>query len=132
MNTTLAKLIAGLALTGTTVAMAASDVTTGTMGQTSRQVTEASIATMDVDDIEGKDILDSSGTQLGDVDEIVVNKAKQSMAVIGLEDSNKEVAVPLSKLALSGDGKNLVTRLTKAELLALPDYDPLDMESVEE
>lgn len=132
MNTTLTKFLACLAMTGTTVAMAAGDATTGTMGHASTQVSEASIAAMDIDDIEGKDLLDSSGTQLGDVDEIVVNQSKQTMAVIGLEDSDKEVVVPLNKLALSGDGKNLVTRLTRAELLAMPDYDPLDMESVEE
>lgn len=132
MKTTLAKMIACLALTGTTAAMAAGNDTTGAMGQTSRQVTEASIASMDVDDIEGKDILDSSGSQLGDVDEVVVNKSNQTMAVIGLEDSDKEVVVPLHKLALSGDGKNLVTRLTKAELQSMPDYDPLDMKSVDE
>lgn len=132
MKTTLAKMIACLALTGATAAVTAGNEATGTMGQTSKQVTDASIATMEIDDIEGKEILDSSGRQLGDVDEVVVNKSNQSMAVIGLEDSAKEVAVPLNKLALSGDGKNLVTRLSKSELEAMPDYDPADMKSVPE
>jgi sporulation protein YlmC with PRC-barrel domain len=132
MKTTLATLIACLALAGATSGIAASNDTTGAMGQTSRHMTESAIAAVDVDSIEGKDILDSSGSQLGDVDEVVVNKSNQTMAVIGLEDSDKEVVVPLNTLALSGDGKNLVTRLTRAELLALPDYDPLDMQRVDD
>lgn len=132
MKTTLAKMIACLALTGATAAVTAGNEATGTMGQTSRQVTDASIATMEIDDIEGKEILDSSGRQLGDVDEVVVNKSNQTMAVIGLEGSAREVAVPLNKLTLSGDGENLVTRLSKSELEAMPDYDPGDMKSVPE
>ncbi|HEY6130824.1 MAG TPA: PRC-barrel domain-containing protein [Halioglobus sp.] len=135
MKTTLAKLIACLALTGTTVAIAAPNVITladaNTMGQANVAI-DKSLATLDVDEIEGKDILDATGRQLGDVDEVVTSKNNQTMAVIGLEDSDKEVAVPLSSLSLSADGKNLTTRLSKTELMAMPDYDPMDMQSVEE
>ena len=133
MKTTLAKMMACLALTGTAVAMAAPAmiVAENTMGQVSNPI-DKSISTMDVDEIEGKDILDSTGRQLGDVDEVVTSKTNEAMAVIGLEDSDKEVAVPLSKIALSADGKNLTTRLSRTELLAMPDYDPMDMRSADE
>lgn len=135
MKTTLAKMIACLALTGTAVAMTASAETpqTDTHGNpTASAAVDRSIATMDVDDIEGKDIRDSSGAQLGDVDEVVKGKANQPMAVIGLEDSDREVAVPLSTLAMSSDGKSFTTRMTRAQLLDLPDYDPMDLESIDE
>ena len=122
MKTTLATVIACLALTGTTATLAADP------GQTA----SAAVAALDVDEIEGKDILDSTGRQLGDVDEVVKGSNNQTMAVIGLEDSDKEVAVPLDKLSLSADGKNLITRLSRTELQALPDYDPMDMQSVDE
>jgi ribosomal 30S subunit maturation factor RimM len=87
---------------------------------------------MAIDDIEGKDIVDSSGTELGDVDEVVKNKSNQRLLVVGLKDTTKEVAVPMDKFTVSADGKNLTTRMTRAEMLTLPDYDPLDMESVDE
>jgi sporulation protein YlmC with PRC-barrel domain len=136
MKTTLVRTIGILVLTGATVAMAAANVKAETpasaTGQASQAGTDRALATMDVDKIEGKDVFDSAGKQLGDVDEVVVNKANQTLAVIGLEDSDKEVAVPLSRFTLSADGKNLITQLTKAELLAMPDYDPLDMESIDE
>lgn len=132
MKHTLAKMIACLALTGSAVAMAESAATQGAAVQPSTHSSATALGNMDVDKIEGKDILDSSGAQLGDVDEVVVNNANQPMAVIGLEDSDKEVAVPLNKLALSSDGKNIVTRLSRADLLALPDYDPMDMKSIDD
>jgi ribosomal 30S subunit maturation factor RimM len=85
-----------------------------------------------VDEIEGKDILDAAGKQIGDVDDIVQNSSNQRMAVVGLEDSTKEVAIPLDKISLSADGKNLTTSMTRSELESLPDYDPMDMKSVED
>ena len=136
MKTALARMIACLALTGTTVALAAGNEATqggsSAMRHASGQTIEKSLASLDVNDIEGKDILDSTGRQLGDVDEVVTSKSNQTMAVIGLEDSDKEVAVPLNKLSLATDGRRLTTQLTRAELLAMPDYDPMDMESVDE
>jgi hypothetical protein len=131
MKTTLVKMIGCLVLTGATAAT----VVPSALAESSASVmpsTDRSLASMDVDKIEGKDLLDKTGKQLGDVDEVVVSKSRQTMAVIGLEDSDKEVAVPLTRLTLSADGKNLVTQLSRAELLAMPDYDPMDMESVDE
>lgn len=132
MKTTLAMLTACFVLAGPAVSLAAGDEVTSGRSDESVLVAQSPLAAMDVDEIEGKDILDGTGSQLGDVDEIVVNNAGQPMAVVGLEGSNKEVAVPLNKLALSSDGKNVVTRLSRADLLALPDYDPMDMTSVDD
>ena len=125
MKTTFAKTLACLVLAGSTFVWAEGEPQPG------MKTTTGGVASMDVDEIEGKDIVDSTGAQLGDIDEVVVNNASQKMAVIGLEDSDKEVAVPLSKLTLASDGKNFVTQLTKSELQALPDYDPMDMKSVD-
>ena len=117
MNRSAVKnIFAGLALAGGSIALAASP----------------SLSDLHEDDIEGKTILDSTGSLLGDADELVQNKAKEKLVVIGLEDSDKEVAVPIGKFSMSSDGENLTTTMTKGELLALPDYDPMDMESADE
>jgi sporulation protein YlmC with PRC-barrel domain len=135
MKTNLVKMIGCFVLAGTTVAVvvpnASAEAGASAMSASTQPSKDRSLASMDVDKIEGKDVLDSAGKQLGDVDEVVVNKASQTMAVIGLEDSTKEVAVPLTRLSLSADGKNLITQLSRAELLAMPDYDPNDMKSVD-
>ena len=78
------------------------------------------------------DIYDSSDKKIGDVDEIVVDKAGKRMAVIGLEDDTKEVAVPLDRFTMSSDNEKLKVNMTRKELMTLPDYDPMDMESAEE
>jgi sporulation protein YlmC with PRC-barrel domain len=131
MKTNLVKMIGCLVVTGST-AMTVVPYVSAESAQATQPSRDRVLASMDVDKIEGKDVLDSSGKQLGDVDEVVVNKSNQTMAVIGLEDSDKEVAVPLSRLTLAADGKNLITQLSRAELLAMPDYDPMDMESVDD
>ncbi|WP_298447459.1 PRC-barrel domain-containing protein [uncultured Marinobacter sp.] len=101
-------------------------------GATQQKSMKGSLDAMDPDDLEGMDIFDSSDNQIGDIDEIVVNKAGKRMAVIGLEDDLKEVAVPMDSLSMSSDNKKLTINMTRKELLALPDYDPMDMESAEE
>jgi glyceraldehyde-3-phosphate dehydrogenase/erythrose-4-phosphate dehydrogenase len=117
MNRTSARnILACLALTGASIAIAAG----------------SSITDLHEEDVEGKTILDSTGSVLGDADELVQNKSAQKLVVIGLEDSDKEVAVPLEKFSMSSDGENLTIDMSKAELLALPDYDPMDMESADD
>jgi hypothetical protein len=90
------------------------------------------LSVLDPDKIEGKDVMDETGHQLGDVDEVVKGKTGEHMAVIGLEDSTKEVVIPLDELKMSADGESLYTMLDRADLEALPDYDPMDLESVDE
>lgn len=123
-----AAMIASLTLAGASFVSADND----NVAKKDKYHSQKAIAAMDPDAIEGKDLLDSNGQQLGDVDELVHGSTGEQMAVIGLEDSLKEVVIPLDKLELSADGQNFVTMLTRAELEAMPDYDPMDLESVDE
>jgi ribosomal 30S subunit maturation factor RimM len=117
MNKTRSKsFIAGLALVGGSIAMA------GT----------SSLSDLHEEDVEGKTIFDGTGSLLGDADELVETKSHQKMVVIDLDDNDKEVAVPLDRFSMSSDGKNLTIDMTRAELLALPDYDPMDMEDADD
>ncbi|MEH6562901.1 MAG: PRC-barrel domain-containing protein [Marinobacter sp.] len=128
-------LIAGLTLAGASVVYAADD---GKMKSDSKATTteqhspQSKLSSMSPDDLEGMDIYNDSKEEIGDIDEIVKDKSGQHMAVIGLKDSMKEVAVPLDTLSMSSDGETLTTDMSQKELLALPDYDPMDMESVDE
>ena len=92
----------------------------------------SSMAALNPDELEGKDLYDSAGTQIGDIDEVVIDRTDQHLAVVGLKGSMKEVTIPVSKLSMSADGKTLKTSLTKDQLEALPDYDPMDMKSAPE
>ena len=67
--------------------------------------TKAAMQHLNPDALEGKDVMDSTGQQLGDVDEVVEDAANGHMAVIGLENSTKEVAIPVTKLSMSADGE---------------------------
>lgn len=134
MKTILAKAVVCLALSGAVAAMADDDTmkNADNLSPTVQADMHSALANMDIDEIEGKDIYDSNGMQLGDVDEVVKNSAGQPMIVIGLEDDTKEVVVPMDKLTLSTDGSRLTTTLTRAELMGMKDYDPTDLESVDE
>jgi hypothetical protein len=89
-------------------------------------------AALNPDMLKGKNVFDSAGKQLGDIDNIVKDKTDKHMAVIGLEHSAKEVVIPVNKLSMAADGKNLTTTLTREQLEALPDYDPGDMKKVKD
>jgi len=127
-------LIAGLTLASASFVYAAED---GTMKSTDKMATDQhssmnTLNSMNPDELEGVDIYNSDGEKIGDVDEIVKGKNGQRMAVIGLDGDTKEVAVPLSKLSMNSDGDKLMIEMTNKQLMALPDYDPMDMESVDE
>ncbi|MCL1483270.1 PRC-barrel domain-containing protein [Marinobacter sp. M3C] len=127
-------LIAGLTLASASFVYAAED---GTMKSTDKTATDQNssmntLNSMNPDELEGVDIYNSDGEKIGDVDEIVKGKNGQRMAVIGLDGDTKEVAVPLSKLSMNSDGDKLMIEMTNKQLMALPDYDPMDMESVDE
>lgn len=127
-------LIAGLTLASASFVYAAED---GTMKSTDKTATDQhssmnTLNSVNPDELEGVDIYNSDGEKIGDVDEIVKGKNGQRMAVIGLDGDTKEVAVPLSKLSMNSDGDKLMIEMTNKQLMALPDYDPMDMESVDE
>lgn len=125
-------LVGCLALAGTSYVAVAADRDAGNYSAGQAAAHSSSLANVSVDKLEGMDIYDSQRRELGDIDEIVKDKSGKRMAVIGLEDSNKEVVVPLDKLSLSADGKTLTTTLSREKLLSMPDYDPMDMESVDD
>lgn len=135
MKTAMSKTIACLVLSGATALVTAGETTNpygDAAGQHKQTADKSALSRLSPDDLEGMDIYDSNGEQLGDVDAVVKDLRNQHMIVIGLEDDMKEVAVPIDKLALSANGERITTRLTRNELLAMPDYDPMDMESVDD
>tara|TARA_R110002073_G_scaffold180081_2_gene338490 strand:+ start:348 stop:752 length:405 start_codon:yes stop_codon:yes gene_type:complete len=134
MKKTIASVVACLAMSGPAATMADEDTikNADNLSATAQATMHSPLATMDIDELEGMDIYDSDGAQLGDVDEVVKNVNNEPMFVIGLEDDTKEVVVPMEKLALASDGTHITTTMTRAELLEMKDYDPLDMESVDE
>jgi|GEM_PF-1833131 len=129
-------LVMSMMLAGASLAYAVDDknksMDSDSKSATKQQGMKGSLEAMDPDDLEGMDIYDSSNKKIGDVDEIVVNKSGKKMAVIGLEDDTKEVAVSLDRLTRSSDKEKLSIDMTRKELMTLPDYDPMDMESAEE
>jgi len=78
-----------------------------------------------VSDIEGDEVIDSSGAVVGEVDRVANSKSMEAMVIIGLRDSQKEVAVPLSSVKVAADGKVSINS-TRAQLEAQEDIDPLD------
>ena len=78
----------------------------------------------DASEMEGKDVVDNSGTKVGDVDRVAMN-GTEKVVVIGLEDSMKEVAVPYSSVKVTTDGQ-VSTTMSKTQLEALEDIDPTD------
>lgn len=142
-------LVMGLMLAGASLTYAAGDSDKGMSADTGKSMNddkasaqhkaankqkdmEGALESMNPDDLEGMDIYDSSNTQIGDIDEIVVDNSGKKMAVIGLEDDTKEVVVALDKFKMSSNKENLTLDMTMKELMKLPDYDPMDMKSAEE
>lgn len=90
------------------------------------QSSDASLADAD---LEGKDVVDASGETIGDIDRVVTD-GNERKAIIGLSDSLREVAVPLSELSLAADG-NVSVNLSRDELEAYEDVDPMDYEEAD-
>ena len=83
----------------------------------------------ELNDIENWKIMQGE-TEIGEIDRLAVDRSTgELLAVVGLKGvvgmNKKEVAVPLSKLELSGD-ETLSTSLTKDELRMQRDIDPWD------
>ncbi|MHC3127208.1 hypothetical protein OB03_07840 [Brevundimonas sp. GN22] len=80
--------------------------------------------------LEDADIVNAAGQDLGDVESLVTNATGTAThLVVELEGpSDTEVLLPLAQVEAEkrtdGRSPNLVTRLTAAELAALPRYNP--------
>lgn len=79
-------------------------------------------------DLEGKPVVDSAGMEVGDVDRVAMD-GTDKVVIIGLQDSQKEVAVPVTSVKLTSDGK-VATTLSKTQLESLADIDPTDFTSL--
>jgi sporulation protein YlmC with PRC-barrel domain len=91
---------------------------------------------MKISEIEGKAVLTNTGEKVGDVSDVVYDDTgSNKLVIVGLDGAvgagAKEVAIPLSRLSLSQDGKQLATNLTRPEIEAMPDVDPGDYQKVE-
>jgi hypothetical protein len=79
-----------------------------------------------VEQIEDMDLVDGSGNDIGDVEEVLTDASGQPAAVaaevggfLGIGD--KEVIIGLDQLRVNGD--DLTTTLSKEQLEALPEWD---------
>jgi sporulation protein YlmC with PRC-barrel domain len=78
-----------------------------------------------VSEVEDMDIVGPDGSEVGEVEEVLVNAAGQAAAVAAevggfLGVGEKEVIIPLNQLQVSGD--DLATAMTKEQLEALPEW----------
>lgn len=127
-----AALVATLAFAGTSFVNAGDEAKKDQYSKDKVHAQKSTLANVDPSEIEGKNVLDKSGQQLGDIDEVVHGNNGEQLVVIGLEDSLREVAVPIEKLEWSADRENFVTMLDRTELEAMPDYDPMDLPEVDD
>ena len=79
-----------------------------------------------VSEIEDMDIVGPDGSDVGEVEEVLVNASGQAAAVAAevggfLGVGEKEVIILLNQLQVSGD--DLATVMTKEQLEALPEWD---------
>lgn len=91
------------------------------------------LATIDPDQIEGKEVFGVNGEKLGDVDSVRLKAStKERVAIIGIDGivgaNAKEVAVPLRELRMMEGTDTIESDLSMAQLKERPDVDPLDDE----
>jgi len=79
---------------------------------------------MRIDDIDDRNVHDASGTEIGEIEEIV-RGADGVMAVVEIEDGflgigGKDILVPMTALRMEGD--RLVLSITEEQAKAMPEY----------
>lgn len=79
-----------------------------------------------VDDVEDMDIVDSTGQEIGEVDEVLMDSEGGIVALVAdvggfLGVGEKEVVLQLQEVQVQGD--QLAVSLTKEQLEALPEWD---------
>ncbi|MBJ3776813.1 PRC-barrel domain-containing protein [Acuticoccus mangrovi] len=90
-----------------------------------------------VDELEGEDVLNSAGEEIGEIDEVMLDPASGKPVVIvsvggflGIGD--RDVAFPYDDFTITGDDVVLNTTLTRAEIKAMPEVDDDDYEELPE
>jgi sporulation protein YlmC with PRC-barrel domain len=89
-------------------------------------VGESDTRTVRVSDIDGMDVVNARGNQLGDIDRLVVSRAdNRIMAIVAhggfLGLGEKKVAIPLENMAMSDD-RLVVQGLTDDDIKAMPEW----------
>jgi len=92
-------------------------------------------AYVEADGVDGTTVENTHGELIGDIDRVVQDKSGNKLAILGLADSLKEVAVPVEELQwkTSGEAINqtLVIDATMSELESRKDIDPFDYEELD-
>jgi sporulation protein YlmC with PRC-barrel domain len=98
-----------------------------------RQAERLSVAR---DDLIGQDVLNNRGTEIGEVDDIVLRRGEVEPIVVmdvggflGLGE--KQIALPLADFSLFDDSLVLATDMTEEDFEAAPEFDPSDGEPID-
>jgi len=133
LTTALATLLvasgAALATDATKENRAGSAVTTPTASTHQRAATgslDASIAGMTAEQLIGKDIYDAAGKEVGEIEDIVINRQGQAVSALAdvggfLGIGEKRVVLDLSAMKLQNDRLTLQT-MNKESIESLPEY----------
>jgi sporulation protein YlmC with PRC-barrel domain len=90
-----------------------------TGAQTGMQTSGMMGQSVDVSDIKGKQLVDSSNEKLGKIDEIVRQKdGDQYHAVVSVADEDKKVSIPLNQIEMRGDTLQAPQAASSKEQLA--------------
>lgn len=128
--------------TTTTATTAPADTAADTSADTtSRDTTSgetevaAAYANVTAEDLIGKNVVNTAGENIGEIEDLVIDDQKVVMAVVSvggfLGIGEKYVAVPLEQLKLSEDKATLASGLTKEDLEKMPAYEKGKLQGVE-
>ena len=80
---------------------------------------------LSVDAVEDMDVVDANGTEIGEVDDVLMEGGEITSIAVEIDGSgvivDKSVVMPIANLSVSGE--NLVTNMTKDQIDALPEWD---------
>lgn len=99
-------------------------------GETTGAVGDASTRMISLDDLEGMDVVNARGVQLGDVENVVIDPGDgRQLAVIAhggfLGLGEKKVALPLENMVMTGE-RLVIRGVTEDEIRAMPAFDDGD------
>lgn len=91
---------------------------------------------MKAQELIGRDVVNASGKDIGEIDDIVINDQDQAMyAVIGVGGflglGQKEVAIPFEQLRLGAENVILMSERSEGDLKQMPPYRKGQWKSVE-
>ncbi len=90
------------------------------------------ITEMSADELVGRDVIDPEGNSIGEVADLMLDSSQKATHVLVgvggfLGIGERTVAIPLDQLSVSADeDRDLVTRMTKEQLEAMPAYEKAD------